>query len=446
MKKQDFLYLPLLLFMGSILFYFASFTGLTYDGGLYASLGLSLFSGKGYVFNGLPGDVPPLLPLLLCLGFLLFGSEGYRYVVPFFSLIGLISFYLVLRDKMDEKAILLCVLIFFFNPVFLEVATNVATDSLILTFVFSALLVAEKFKVSFKKYFLMGLLFGFAFLTKYSALLLFAPVFFLVLRDNDKKILVSLLVSTSFISPWIWWCLENWGVPLKSHSTYLLNYLFMNFPRFYRVIIPLLIKYSPETVFILGSIFFSLETKRSWRRVLRNEWFQFLILPLLAVAVWKDKEIRYLLLSFAALTVGACKLVDIFRLKKKIYLFLILLLVASLFFQANQGLKITYGCALDYKLLEDAGLWLKKNVPGNVSVLTQSYRQMHFFSGKITYQFPRDKNRVFRYIKEKNISYIVVDTYEKTTPSYAYSLFKNFKVAASFQDKHGKVIIYCLNP
>ena len=79
--------------------YYVPHYGLIYDGGLYASLGYSLFSGNGYFFNGYPGDVPPILPIFLALFIGIFGENGIFLVVPLFSIINSIIIFLIFDKK-----------------------------------------------------------------------------------------------------------------------------------------------------------------------------------------------------------------------------------------------------------------------------------------------------------------------------------------------------------
>lgn len=97
-------YIILIVIISAIsLAYYVPHYGLIYDGGLYASLGYSLFSGNGYFFNGYPGDVPPILPIFLSLFIRIFGENGIFLVVPLFSIMNTVIIFLILEKEELER-------------------------------------------------------------------------------------------------------------------------------------------------------------------------------------------------------------------------------------------------------------------------------------------------------------------------------------------------------
>ena len=74
--------------------------------------------------------------------------------------------------------------------------------------------------------------------------------------------------------------------------------------------------------------------------------------------------------------------------------------------------------------------------------MNQSFRQINFFSHRLTYQIPQDQSFFQRTLEREEIEYVVIDSYEKTTPTYAREFFKDLTPLVSFQDAVGRVDIY----
>ncbi len=433
--------LSLLILTSALLFSFSSFTGLIYDGGLYASLGYWLKEKGEYSFNFTPGDVPPFLPVMIAFSLFILGGQGYRYVSPFFSVLGIIALYLLVKERANREEALLCTLIFLFNPVFLEIGTNVTADSVIFSLTLLAALTMYKLRDSFFKHVLFGSLISCAFLTKYNALLFASPFLVSYVSKNGRRSVLSLLSFIIIALPWVLWSQTVWGTPLKTHSAYLLRYILAEPEKYVKVIIPRFIEYVSPTLLLFSLTNVIVRVRENGlKKTFRDEWIYVFLIPIAAVSFWKDKEIRYLMTSFAAASLLSA--VFISRIPQAYRKIGILALLLTLFTQAWIGLRITWGCAHSFVLLEEAGKWLKNNSKPCSIVLTQSYRQIHFYSHRKTYQFPRNMERIERFIEEKNVSYIVIDSYEKTTPPWAYEKVQKYPLIAFFKDEYGEVKIY----
>ncbi|MBI5253990.1 MAG: hypothetical protein HY930_06325, partial [Euryarchaeota archaeon] len=96
-------------------------------------------------------------------------------------------------------------------------------------------------------------------------------------------------------------------------------------------------------------------------------------------------------------------------------------------------------------LLKDSGHWLRENAPEDAVIAAQSYRQISFFAHRKTFQMPFDESDAKNFVKENNISYIIIDSYE-VTPLYLYTFAERYKLEKEFNDKTGYVRIYRLAP
>jgi len=71
-----------------------------------------------------------------------------------------------------------------------------------------------------------------------------------------------------------------------------------------------------------------------------------------------------------------------------------------------------------------------------------SFYQISYYSRRITYQIPKDQKKAEELIKGKGVKYVIVDTYEKTTPQYAYTYFEKYELVNKFSHLGEEVKIY----
>jgi len=121
---------------------------------------------------------------------------------------------------------------------------------------------------------------------------------------------------------------------------------------------------------------------------------------------------------------------------------LALVLLAGIVAQGTVALGIAdYNCPR-FLLLKDAGLWLRKNAEENDTLMAGSFYQISYYSRRITYQIPKDQKKAEELIKGKGVKYVIVDTYEKTTPQYAYTYFEKYELVNKFSHLGEEVKIY----
>ena len=420
----------LILILASVisLAYYVPHYGLIYDGGLYASLGYSLVSENGYYFNGYPGDVPPILPFFLALFIGIFGENGIYLVVPLFSIIHTILCFLILEKRVSTELSFLGSLYVFFTPIIFYDSINVIREIPLLTFVMASYLVFLWKDDSYKKHALLGILSGIAFLTKSVGVIYTFPIIVYYLIKMNKKVAINILSSVLIVLPWALWSYSHFQTPFVSHSAYLLPQMGSNITTFFTRTLP---------IFFLGSFLpilplSILGIKKSEKTFLLFGFFVFL-----SAFVWPVQEARYLLAGYFLLVYLALLYLKDKR-KNKVLAFMVI----AVLFQFGATVTILKTNVVSYGLLDEAGHWLKDNTDEDSKVVAQSYRQIYYFSHRKTYQIPQDPSMFKRTLERCKIEYVVIDSYEKTTPEYAREFFGKLDPLITFKDNYGTVCIY----
>ncbi|KYC45782.1 MAG: Dolichyl-phosphate-mannose-protein mannosyltransferase [Candidatus Methanofastidiosum methylothiophilum] len=422
-------YILILIVIAIISFaYYVPHYGLIYDGGLYASLGYSLVSGNGYYFNGYPGDVPPILPIFLALFIGIFGENGIFLVVPLFSIIHAIICFLILEKKVSLELSFLGSLYIFFTPIMFYDSMNVIREIPLLTFVMASYLVFLWKDDSYKKHVLIGILIGLAFLTKSVGFVYTFPILVYYVIKMNKKVAINFLSSVIIVLPWAIWSYSHFQTPFVSHSAYLLPQMGTNVISFFTRTLP---------IFFLGSFIPILPLSILGIKKTEKIFLLFGFFVFLSAFLWPVQEARYLLAGYFLILYTA--LTYLKDKKKKIG---IAFMVIAVLFQVGATVSVLETSVVSYGLLDEAGRWLRENTETDSKVMTQSFRQIHFFSHRKTYQIPQDPSLFQKTLERNKIEYIVIDSYEKTTPKYAREYFKNVEPLATFKDNYGTVNIY----
>ncbi|HOG74466.1 MAG TPA: glycosyltransferase family 39 protein, partial [Methanofastidiosum sp.] len=371
MTRNKYIFLLALISSLSLAFYVPHY-GLIYDGGLYASLGYSLITGNGYYFNGYPGDVPPILPIFLALAIGIFGENGIFLVVPIFSILLTITCFLIFEKKFSLEMSFLGALYVFFTPTIFYDSVNVIREIPLLFFVMTSYLVYFWKNDSYKKHVLLGILIAMSFLTKSVGIIYTFPIFFSYLTTLNKKLIVSFLTTTVIVSPWFIWNYLNFGEFFISHSAYLLPEMGSGTLGFFTRTFPLFIITSFPLMIIVAILGIKKSEKIFWG---------FGLLVLLSSFLWPVQEVRYLLAGYFLL---AYFVMSYLKDKKK-FIGLSFMAIAVLF-QFSATVSVLETTVVSYGLLDEAGTWLKENTSEDSKVMTQSFRQIHFFSHRLTYQ------------------------------------------------------------
>jgi peptidoglycan/xylan/chitin deacetylase (PgdA/CDA1 family) len=285
---------------------------------------------------------------------------------------------------------------------------------------------------------LLGVSMGLAFLTKYAAAIYLFPLFVHGFISR-KKFKIPLATAIILLLPWMAWSKFTHGTLLVSHSSYITKDLGNEVGRFFTFLLPLILLWSPPPILLLSLPGFIQKVKSDKL----NPFVVLLITTITTGIFWPEKDIRYVLFVFVLVVYFA--IIFLSRFKKK-YIYLVLL--AFLVFQINVTYLLVDVNSYQNTLFADAGAWLRDNTPEDTKILAYSYRQVHYFSHRQTYQPPKDFDMLEKYIGRYDASYAIVDTYSrKYAPAYVYSNLDRYDLIKTFKQGSTEVRIYNLtNP
>ncbi len=413
--------------------------GLTYDGGLYASLGWSLYNEHSYGFNGRPGDVSPGFPFLIAPFFSL-GEKG-MYLVPLLaSCVLVISSFLLIEKRFGLLLGFLGALLIFTSTMIYTYSVYILRDLPALAFVMLSYLLYEKTRESQSGFtaILLGPSMGMAFLTRYTSLLYLLPIILHASYKREKWFFIALAVAVLVVLPWSLWSYENHGTLLVEHSTYYLESLSLDMEDgaavlkiFHSWFFPLLVP-----LFIIGVM---VEVKDKGAKGLGNPYLLLFVFTFIAFLLWPVKDERYLLPAVFPVVYFA--MIPLSRIPRRL---VVPILVLFIFGQLWTGVHHVDTAKNKYDLLEDAGHWLRDNTTRDSRVMTQSFRQIAFYSHRQTYEVPRCSWCPLGFIKSQNVTHILIDSYERTTPKYIHQFVEEqgYRIVARFNDGYGEVVIY----
>lgn len=434
-KENRYILILVAISLSSMLFYAPKY-GLIYDGGLYASLGYSLYKNQEYTFNDSLGDVPPLFPAFLAAFILFLGERGIVYAAPLMCTTFVAVSYLLLRREFKNLYAFLGALLILFSPLLFFYSVNVVPDSMLLIFVMLSYLLYFELveKESKAKSTALGFSIACAVLTKYAGAAYIAPILIYGAAKRHKFLITSAATALAILSPWFLWLYLRHG-SFTSHYDLLLPRIGENMRVFFMEAIPQFARWSFLPAFILSIL--GMNYRR--RSAESSLYLLLFIFTITAALIWPVKIARYILPALFPVVYFSLRF--LYSFKRVALLFL----VAGIAFQGFATIDVVGYNIYSNSLLENAGYWLRDSTPENARIATQSYRQIHFFSHRRTFELPREEHEIRDFIKANNISYAVVDTYEKLTPSYAYTYFNKFKLLKTFSGRGSEVNIYDLS-
>ncbi|MFB6147711.1 MAG: hypothetical protein ABEJ66_02395, partial [Candidatus Nanohaloarchaea archaeon] len=87
-----------------------------------------------------------------------------------------------------------------------------------------------------------------------------------------------------------------------------------------------------------------------------------------------------------------------------------------------------------YSYLEPAGEWLDRNAPQDSNIAATSDPQMRYYVyPRMAYTLPKDRSKFKQFLKDKNISYVEVDIYEKAQAEWAMTGLPPYRLSASMR-------------
>jgi hypothetical protein len=214
--------------------------GGSYDDTIYVTAAKSLATGEGYRVINLPHPIaqtliPPLYPVLLSIIWRIHPQfpENLSWMM-LFSVLLTIGFlvlsyhYMVSNNYATRWQALAVVTLTSINWRTISLATALISDILFAALSIAALHLAEQYEEKKKSWMfgvLIGIISGFAFLTRTSGLGLIGSVaVYYLYRRHWRKLLVSASVAALFIAGWILWGYFNTSTVTGEHASYYAGY------------------------------------------------------------------------------------------------------------------------------------------------------------------------------------------------------------------------------
>ncbi|PSH02248.1 MAG: hypothetical protein BRC26_01525, partial [Nanohaloarchaea archaeon QH_8_44_6] len=90
-----------------------------------------------------------------------------------------------------------------------------------------------------------------------------------------------------------------------------------------------------------------------------------------------------------------------------------------LIFISYTGGVANVGSMSGFEQLEPAGNWMDQNLPENANIVASSPSQTRYYAyPRMSYRAPDNETAFKQFVKEKNITYLSVDIYERTQPRW----------------------------
>ncbi len=176
------------------------------------------------------------------------------------------------------------------------------------------------------------------------------------------------------------------------------------------------------TIFFILGIILGI-TNRYKNQELLILWFSlfFILITLQTV-----KVPRYLLPILPAIALISAYNIDLITnaLRKKIiikYLIIILILLTYAVPMNKFSTTLIKEKARTFCGLKETGEFLKSVTKPNETIMCASNTQMHWYSDRNVVSFPGNETIFDNFVQENNVSYIVVDVWERTAPKYVFN-------------------------
>lgn len=425
-------------------------SGYWWDEAVYLGLAKNVVTGVGYLINNSEESFrPPLFPYILSA---LYPNDNLtRFVSPIFGIISVFALYLFTKELYGKKTALVASFFLATSELYFFYGQKILTETIFATFfvltIISIFFVFEKKKIIFL--IPAGIFFTLSFLTRYTAVILI-PAFviyfvFKFLQKEDRKYFSRIILSKEFLFaifislflllPWFYNNYANHGDlvwPIKDQ-------LRQSGPEFYSGPWYFYISNSLQ-LFGISALFaipflFSVRKKDSLILI-----FALAILFFFSFGL-ERKEFRYLI-SFAPIfytvfAVGAVRLAEKYKVNKIfVYTLVAIMTISSLV----SGPNLVVTDSSNGTQIIEAAKYVKENSDDNYFVIAENYPVVNYVSGRKVFAFPETFEEFTRLVSSENISFVVVDNFEPTTPDYAKSL--DYAVVKIFQKENERVIVY----
>ncbi len=423
-----------------------------WDEAEYASLGRSLVTDQTYNINNHPHALrPPALPLLNAVSFSIFGVGDASSKIPIvlLALLSLCVIYFVMFKEFNEKIALASSFFLGTIPLYLKhLGNNLAEIPFIFFYIFSVFMFYYALKDNKKYFYPAWIFFGAALMTRYNGLLIPISVavyglLIFVKSQNKKKYLKDLYSSKHFflapvialllMSPWYIYQYLAFGTPLKGlimSSGQLAawatvvggasNYIYLLW-------LPNLVSLPVFLLSLIGMIYVFAK---------RNSFLSYLMLNLLIVLVYfslqpsKDPRFMTQLMPFFAIF-AAVGLFNVLYpwlcrdINKKIVFAVLTISMAYVGFvnYSNAAAAYESSSAIGYPSLIQASSYVESTTNANHVIVGASIPQYYWYTERVTHGYPKEEQDLFDFLSETEVSYLLLNNYERNQPQYVMQLF-----------------------
>ena len=431
-----------------------------WDESQYASIAYCVYTGEGYAENGHSetGRLP-VYPLSIAAAFALFGVSYEVTKIPgiMYALISVFAVYFFASKYAGKKTGLASAFLFAVTPLFVNLALNTLTEVTFSTLFFiSAVFFYMAVHENVKYFYLSAVFFGFSFLTRYNAALfpIIAAVYlaYLFFKDRgklyavlkSKHVYLSLVLFLAVMAPWMLYMHAETGdvfSGLRGAQSLFSTYDLASFPWYhYFGLVQDVLGMPVLLLFILGIAYavykrydfgvyclifvmvnFAYFSQIGWKEErMMVSWLPFMLILsgiglMKVVAPWLKRDLKsdFLSLAVCVLLVSG---------------------VAYFNYTGEIAVKLEYSTAIGYPSLIQAASFVEAESDPSMAIVGASVPQYFWYARRIVRGYPRDAKGLVELLDEEDISFVLINNYERIQPKYVVSLFSQ-----GFFDEQGQL-------
>ena len=446
--KKNYLFILLFVFFGVLYAQdLTTYKMFMWDEAEYASLARSVIGGEGYTVNG-GNEVGrlPFYPLSIAGSFLVFGVSYESTKIPgiFFALLLLIAIYYFVGKYTDKPTALVSAFLLGSIPLFWSKALNTLTDVTFSGLFFAAAMFFYAGINKDIKYLYGGAVFlGASFLTRYNVVLLIPAIgIYLLYRglSNKKKtrgILEAMLKSKHaylafFIFlvisiPWLLYLQSETGnifYGFEDAQNRIASYGVSSSPwYYYAAVLPSLLNGATFLLLVLGMGY----------TLYKKQDFGIYIISIILTGIlyfsqfsWKGERMMVFLLPFLVILsgIGLVKVVYPWLTRDLSVGICAVILIFSFYLNYNHVQPILkHSTAIGYPSMIQASSYVKSNTAANQAIIGASTPQYYWYAERVTYGYPKEEQELFNFLSETEVSYLLLNNYERNQPAYVMQLF-----------------------
>ena len=445
LQKEKIIFIFVILVNVLLTFYFFGIKRLLWwDEAVYLSLGKSIVEGKYEIIPGRDVFRPFLFPLILSLGLSIDGEFLTRIIIMIFTVLSVITTYLMAKKLFNEQVAFLSGLILFSFPSFIFYSNKILAEMIFLTVTPLAVTTFYLGVEENKKFlYYSALLTGLSILTKYFGFLLLIIYFVYILFRKKIQIfkrrefyLSSLILFLTLI-PWFTINIIYYSNPiggiLENSEIYLP--LPENQP-FYFFLKDSFEMFGLSIIFIPLGIFYAIKSKKNNILLI----LIYVLIPFLIFSSAQHKEARYLVSFFPAFSclIGFAlqKMTERFRTFTYVILIIVLIFGFYLGYQKVAEEKV------NIDVLKEGSLFIKNVTHENEYIMSESYPYLSYYADRMSIRPPKDEENFYGLFEKYNIVYVFIDLSEPGNPNYLISELRTnkFKEVKFFTNQQQRTV------